>query len=790
MVRIAPLDRKLLRDMWRMRGHLAAVALVAACGAATYVTMRGAYEGLSAARARFYDQYRFADVFATVKRAPRSLLPRIERIPGVSSVADRVEQEVTLDMPDMDEPVTVRVVSVPDRRRPALNDVFIQAGRFPDANANDEVLVGEAFARAHRLHPGSLLSGAINGRWQKLRVIGIAGSPEFVHVIGGAGVFPDDRRYGVLWKGRAGMEASLDMTDAFNSVSLRLSPGADQQAVMDRLDTLLARYGSGGAYGRGDHFSHQMLDGEIEQDRVTGIVLPAIFLGVAAFLIYNVLTRLIGLQRAQIGVLKAFGYGNGAVLAHYLKLAAGAVLAGCVIGVGFGVWLGRGLASLYRNFFHMPGLDFHLSAVNVVGVVFVCGIAAVAGALPALLRVLRLPPAEAMRPAQPPRYRPLLLERLGRGARLSPAMRMIFRNLERRPIRALVSILAVSLSVALLVVSQFGLDALDETVRVQFRAARRDDVRVAFHEARGTQVRHDLAHLPGVLQVEAIRTVPARIRNEHRVKRLLLFGLPANHELQRILDLDLREVPLPPDGLVLTASLARRLAVAPGQSLQIEFLQGERRVRRVPVVATVDEPIGLYGYMDERALARLMGEGVAYTDAYLRVDARQLDALYARLKQLPTLAGVTLREATLRSFLSTVAENLLISVWVLIGFACAIAAGVVYNGARIALSEHAITLASLRILGFTQREVSAILLGEQAVLVAVAIPVGCVLGLGLSAWLASLLETELYRLPLSVSTRTLASAAGSVVVAAVASSVLVAWRLRRLDLVEVLKTRE
>jgi len=789
-VKLAALDRKLLRDMWRMRGHLVAVALVAACGVATYVTMRGAYEALVDARAHYYTQYRFAEVFAYAKRAPRTLVPRIAALPGVATVEDRIVHEVTLDVPGFGDPVTARLVSVPDAGRPALNDLHLRSGRYLAPRATDEVLVGEAFARAHDLKPGAELSAVINGRWQRLRVAGIANSPEYVYVIGGAGIFPDDKRYGVLWMGREALEAALDMEDGFNSVTLRLAPGADEKGVVHRLDVLLAPYGATGAHARDEQVSHQMLDGEIQQNRVTGLVVPAIFLAVAAFLIHNVLMRLIALQRAQIGVLKAFGYTDRAVATHYLKLAAAAALAGTAVGLALGTWLGGGLAELYQRFFHMPSLEFRLSPENVLGVTAVCVAAAVSGAWPAARRALALPPAEAMRPEQPARFTPLVVERLGYVGLLSPAARMLFRNLERRPLRAAFSVLAIALACALLVVGQFGLDAIDETVRVQFREGRRDDVRVGFYEARGPQVRNDLAALPGVTYAEAFRVVPARVRLGHRSRRTAVFGLPARAELHRVVDIDGREIAVPPAGAVVSAGLARVLAAAPGSVITLEILEGARHVREVPVAAIVEEPIGLYVYMDERALASALGEGLRYTDAYLRVDPARLDQLYARLKRLPTVAGVTLREATLRSFLDTIAENFVISITILIAFAGALAAGVVYNGARIALSEHAVSLATLRILGFTRREVSGILLGEQAILAAIAIPLGLVIGYWICAWLVSLIATEIYRLPLVITARTYLYASGLVAAAAAASGAVVAWRVRHLDLVAVLKTRE
>lgn len=784
------LDRKLLRDAWRMRGHLGAVALVTMCGIATYVTMTGSYEALRDARDRYYRDHRFGDVFANVKRAPRSLLGRIEALPGVALAEDRLSTQVTLQLEGFAEPASALLVSVPDHARPRLNDVHIAAGRYLEPGATDEVLLGQGFAAAHRLQPGMSIAAVINGRWQRLHIAGIATSPEFVFLPSGAAIFPDNQRYGVLWMNRAALEDRLDMKSAFNALSLRLAPGASARAVIEPLDVLLKPYGAVGARARAEQFSHQMLQGELQQDRVTGTVIPTIFLGVTAFLLHNVLARLIALQRAQIGVLKSFGYARGVLAWHFVKLALLPVGLGTLAGIALGAWLGSGLVTLYQKHFHFPVLVFALTPMTVLGSCATALATALLGTLPAVRRALDLPPAEAMRPPAPPRFGRLLLERLGIVHWIGPAARMVWRNVERRPLRSFTSILAVALAGALMVVGQFGVDAIDETVRVQFRAARRDDVRLAFAEPRGSDIHATLAQLPGVLLAEPFRVVAIRMQHEHRRKEMVLFGLPPNAELHRVVDIANRTTAIPADGLLLSTSLAQVLHVTPGMSVEVEFMEGRRLVRAMPIVALVDEPIGQFAYMDSNALARWLEESPRYSDAYLRVDPRELDALYAALRRLPAVSSVALREATLRSFLATIGENLLISMSILIGFAGTIVAGVVYNGARIALSEHATTFASLRILGFRQREVTVMLLGEQAVLTLAAIPLGLALGYALSWTIAALLATELYRVPLVISTRTILWSSGAVLIAAAASGTIVALRARGLDLIAVLKTRE
>src|SRR5579864_8513316 len=402
---LSALDRKLFRDLWHMRGQVLTVGLIVASGTATYVTMRGTYESMERAQQEYYSRYRFADVFAQLKRAPNSVANEISAIPGVAAVETRVVVEVNLDIPGLDEPAVGRLVSIPERKIPMLNDLFLRRGRYIEPGRPDEVLVSEAFSSANSLDVGSSIGAVINGRWERLRVVGIALSPEYVYELHGAEVFPDNKRFGVLWMSREALGPLFNMEGGFNDVVLALAPGAGEAAVLDRLDRLLEPYGGLGAYGRNDQISHRFLTDEIAQDRITGIFVPSIFLGIAAFLIHVVLSRLVSTQRNPIGLLKAFGYSDVAVAIHYWKFALVAVALGTASGVPLGIWLGRGLARMYQSFFRFPELTFLAGPKLLLWSIVISGAAASLGALSSLRGVVALPPAEAMRPESPPQFR-------------------------------------------------------------------------------------------------------------------------------------------------------------------------------------------------------------------------------------------------------------------------------------------------------------------------------------------------------------------------------------------------
>lgn len=784
------LNKKLWRDLWHLRGQLITVALVVACGIATYVTMRGAYESVRSAQQDYYVRYRFADVFDHLLRAPNSLAASIATIPGVSSVETRVVVEVTLDVPGLEEPALGRIISIPERATPMLNDLCIRRGNYLDLERRNGVIVSEAFADANELKVGDTLGAVINGRWERLQIVGVAISPEYVYEIRGAEVFPDNRRFGVMWMSRDALAPAFNMEGAFNDVALTLAPGASEADVIARLDTLLEPYGGLGAYGRFDQVSARFLSDEIAQDRITGIFIPTIFLGVAALLIHVVLSRLVITQRGAIGLLKAFGYTNISVGFHYLEYSLAAVLLGTVVGAPLGIWLGRGLAKMYEDFFRFPELRFISSPGMISSAALVSAGAACLGAFGALRAVVALPPAEAMRPVAPSRFRAGIGERLGLQRFIPLSARMILRNLERQPWKAFLSTLALALACAILIVGFYFYDAIDYLIRVEFQTASREDVAVTFNEPQGSSARSAVAELPGVMRTESFRVVAATIRFEYRSRRVAITGLEPDRQLRRLIDWHLQPVDLPPDGIVLSARLARTLGVAPGERLTVEVLEGERPIRQVFVTSVVDDLIGASAYMDIHALNRLMEEGSTTSGAFLSVDPLAASHLYSFLKKTPAISGVSVREAMLASFRQTIARSLSISVGALVGFACVIAFGMIYNGARIALSERSYELASLRVLGFERAEIAWMLLGEQGMLAGVSIPIGFLLGYTICALLARAMESELYRMPLVISGRTYVFAALIVTLASAFSGLLIMQRLRHLDLIAVLKARE
>jgi putative ABC transport system permease protein len=787
---VSRLHRSLVRDLWHLRGQVLAAGLVVACGLAAFVTMRSAYHSLVDARAEYYAEFRFADVFAHLKRAPEPILARLRDVPGVSAIETRIVQDVILSVPGLAEPATGRLISIPDAQRPVLNDLFIRVGRYPTASRSNEILASETFAHANGLKVGDRIGAVLNGRWTELTLVGLALSPEYLYEVSPAMIFPDNRRFGVMWMNREALEGAFDMKGAFNDVALQMAPRASQGDVINALDRLLAPYGGINAYGREEQASNRFLADELGEIEVSATYIPAIFLSVSSFLLYTLLARLVSMERGQIALLKAFGYSNVRVGLHFLAFAVLVVAIGVALGGALGAWFGKAMVGIYQQYFHFPALRFRLPISLVLGTVAIAVAAAVMGSLAAVWRAARLPPAEAMRPEPPKSFRAGTLEGSGLARWLGASGRVIARNIARRPWRAVLSITGIAAAVATVVLGRFVFDAVNHLMAVHFDSAQRDDVTLMLNEISDASTIYELRRLPGVLRVEGFRAVPVRIRLGHREKRTSLFGVSPDSDLKQLVDSDRRRIDVPPVGLVITRKLAQILGAQPGDVVIIEQLEGRRVTFSEPVIKLSDEPLGISGYMDAAALSEVLGEAGNISGALLKIDRLNEADLYSTLKRVPAIGAVAIRSAMLQTIRDVMNRSFILMTLVMTGFAAVLVAGVTYNSARIALSERGNELASLRVLGFSKGEVTRLLLGEQAALTLAAIPLGLVIGVGACRLLVPIFDREMFRLPFVLTSDTFAFAALVTLAGAALSGYLVARRIARLDLVAVLKSRE
>ncbi len=784
------LDRKLLRDLKRLKGQAAAVSLVMACGLAMLIMARSLIHSLESTRSDYYQVHHFGEVFGSLKRAPNYLLDRLRAIPGVATAQTDLSVPVTLDLPGIAEPCSGVVRSLPDFGEPELNRLFLRRGRWLAPGARGEVLVGEAFAQANQLSPGDTLTMLLNGRRQDFRIAGVVLSPEYIFESRPGAALPDNRTFGIFWMPYKEVATAWDLYGAFNHFSLTLAPGAGINPVIAEADRLLRPYGGLGAFGRRDHPSHIRVTDEIRVLTILSVGFPTIFLGVSAFMVNAVLTRLLSLQREQIAILKAFGFTNRQVVIHYLKFAFVMVAAGLVCGLLGGVALGHKLVVMYELFFRFPDLRFQLDG-HAVTIALLVGLGAVTlGVLSAVRKAAKLPPAEAMRPEPPATFRPAFIERTGFTRLLSHSFRIAVRNLERRPMQALFTVAGLSLATALLILPNTFKAGIAEILDFKWDIVQRQDVNLGLVEPSSARLAHELAQLPGVTSLEPSRFATVRIHFQGRSRQIGLRSLLPDGRHSRAVDDAGREIVVPAHGVIVSAKLAAVLGAKTGDLLVLESLEGRRSVQSVPLVATAEDFTGITAYMDLHAINRFLGEGDVITGASIGLDMSRRAEFLAALKEIPRVSTVAIKESMRRSFRETTAQMMGLIQSIYLTFSVIVAFGVIYNNARISLAERARELATLRVVGMTQREVGAILVIELVMLATLAVPLGLVLGTGFATTIIQSVNTETVRLPLVFTGYTYSFAVLVVVVASTLSAFAVLRKLKHLDLIATLKAPE
>ncbi len=789
---INALNKKLFRDLWHLKGQVFSIALVIASGIALLVSSLSTYDALRDTSQAYYERYRFGHVFATVKRAPLHLKQRIESINGVQNTQLRIVKQAILDIADFPEPLMGRLVSLPEGQQPLLNRLMLSSGRLVEPGRPDEVVINHSFAQAHNLSPGDTLQAIINNHKRRLRIVGTAQSPEFIYVMSPFAIMPDKKRYGILWMGREALEAAFDYDGAFNDLTLTVQRGTDTRQTIQALDALLASYGGTGAIDRNDHISSWFVENELKQNKTSSRIMPTIFLLVAAFLTNMVLTRLISTERSEIGLMKAFGYSNSEVGWHYAKFVIAICLVGILLGWLLGAWLGRISTDSYATNLNFPFLIYQPSFSSFAIGALVSLVVGLFATARAVLHAARLTPSVAMSPPAPPAFRRGTRQWARLASWFDEPTRIVLRQIIRWPARAAITILGFSGAIAMMILSLQFTDAVDEIAYTHFEEIQREHIALGFNETKPSTVLEEVKRLPGVLMAEPLRIVATELIAGHYKHRGSVQGLAPDAKLSQIYDIKRGPLPVPDKGIVLTRKLAEKLKVGIGDDITLQVLEGRRVMADVKVVDVYDSYIGMLAYMNINTLSQLLGDRPSTEYVNALIDSNDQAELLVSTKNLPSISTVALKSVALASFNNTIAESLMIFVGFFSAFSFALGFGVTYNAQRIALSERGRELATLRVLGFGRFDVLYVLLAETMLLVCIALPVGCLLGWGMTALFvnSSGFQTELIRLPFAIHPSTYGWSLVILIIASVVSGLVMKRSVDQLDLISVLKTRE
>ena len=749
---VSVLDRKLLRELRASWLLLAAIVSIMAVGVACFVSMGAAYNNLTEAKRRYYRQCRMADFWIDLKKVPLAELDALAELPGVAEIRPRIGFFATVDLEDVEKPLNGLVLSLPDRREPVINDVALERGGYFTDRRENEVIVNEAFAARHKLKPGDRIRLLLNNRRQELFIVGTAISSEFVYLLQPGSLAPDPEHFGVFYLKRTYAEDVFDFDGAANQVVGRLDPQVRENPgeLLGKAERLLSPYGVFSTTPLADQVSNKFLSLEIEGLKVFAVIMPCIFLAVAAMVLNVLLRRLAEQQRTVVGTLKALGYSDRQVFLHFLKFGLAVGLVGGLVGSVAGYWLAEGLTYMYRQFYEFPELvNRFYPGLLVISLVISLG-CAILGSLQGTRAVLRLKPAEAMRPKPPKKGGAVLLERVGWfWSRLSSGWRMVVRGVIRSRMRTIAGVFAAAMGSAVLVNGFMMMDAARYLVDYQFKWILKSDIDLAFKDERSEDALLEAARLPGVDRAEPILNVSCTLINGPYQRKSGITGIAPGARLTVPRDLEAKPIPVPSTGLVMTRKLAEVLHLKQGDMVTILPIKGLRRRREAPVLRISDSFLGMAAYADIHYLSRLVHEELALSGVQLAVDRdpAHIEALYRELKRMPALEAVSSRRDVIANLEKILVKQMGISITTFALFAGVIFFGSILNASLVSLSERQREVATLRVLGYGPWQIGSLLLRESMIVTLVGTLLGMPIGYLLSVLLSVAYDTELFRFP-------------------------------------------
>ena len=784
------LNRMLIREISKSKGQFIAAAAVVFAGIVMFSASFMSYKNLKSSVDSYYEEYGFLSYYAEVQGISPMGVGEVRSVKGVKDAVGRISVDVGADMGNSKR-VTARIISIPDECNSPVNRLVFKSAGSLEEKDQYSCLVSRKFAEVYRLGKGSKLKTIINLKTYEFNVDGIVDSPEFIYAMkSNTEVSPSAEKFGVVYIKESTAMSILGTELLYNQVHVVFDKGVDEDALIDEIEDTLKSYGFISGTERKDQLSNMMVDNEISELEEIAFMFPMLFLTVAATIIYIMQRRIINNQRTLIGVMKAIGYSNVRILWHYVFYSLIIALTGAIPGVVAGFLLSVRLTKTYNNIFSIPVMktEIHISLL-VFGVLMSAGFCLLAGYSSAK-RVLKIDPAQAMRSETPNSGKRIFLDKIRFiWNRLHFGWKMSIRNIFRSRTRTLFTIVGMMATIMFFMVSLFFMDSIKYILHQNFFEFQRQDYKITFAQASSYYDTFELKSLEGVRKVEPILEIPAEIQKGWRKEETLAIGIIEGNDFYRLKDERHAPVTVSGKGILVAQSIAEKLDIRKGDVVKIKLYLGNVLEKDIKVVGIVKQYAGFNCYMNIKELGKLAEEGTFATGALISVKAGKSEKVLDSLYEISGVQTVEARDDVYKDF-EQFMELMNTFVGFMIFFGTVMGFAIVFNTTVINIMERRRELASLKVLGYTGREIEITILRENMMIAVISLLPGVVFGRLMCSFLARQFSNELFALEVIISARTLITACLSVFLFSVLAQTANKKNISGLDMVEVLKNRE
>ncbi len=784
--------RKMLRDIRSQKGTYMACVLIMVIGLMTLNLFSIGYENFSISRDSYYASMQFADGFAHIKGMPVSELEKLEAIDEIRQVEGRLVKDARIVGADGGESAYLRLVSF-QLENEGLNRFELLSGSIGNTEMND-VILDSKYYDTNGCEPGDVISLAVEGRVVDVTVRGSGRSPEYIYALRtDQDLYPDPERFGIAFVPYDTMKTILRAGQSVNDVSFILADGYDYKDAEHVIRAMLEPYGLLDLRSREDQKSHLLLTSEIDGMKGMAVAMPVVFLGVAAMIMVIMLKRLVEKQRGQIGVFKAFGLTDGQILIHYLGYA---LVIGVLSGI-FGIAVGNAMVvpftRMYQTMFNMPLVMPEFSYKYAVISLFLATLFSLAAGYGGVKAILRIEPAEAMRPPAPAQSKGTIVENMKfLWSKMTIISRIAVRNMFRNKGRTGFVFIGVMLTYAILGMPWAMKENMDIMIYDQFDTVTVYDMKVDLSTPvlRRNAV-SEIMQSSEVDYAESLMEVPALLYHHGAKEAVSVLGIEADSQLYHLYGENGELLQLPDQGMILSDQLAEKIDAQEGDLILVKspYARWPKETISVQVVKIIPQYLGLNAYMDENALSALLDQPDFATSVIARTDMSGVEAVRARFDESSQVFGVNASEELMDKY-GEMMEMMgaMLGMFVVIGILCGFS--IVYASSMITLSERNRELASMLVIGLNYSEVKRVLYLEQWYTACAAFVLGMPLLRGLVKSMSVMMANDVYTMPTKVSALTFLSAA----ILTTGSILMAQWQLGRkveeIELVKSLSIRE
>jgi len=778
------LDVRLLRMVNHSKGQFVSVTVIVAVALCIYILFSITTININNAVEQYYGETNINDIVIELMRVPQAAVDDLKSIDGISNVQGRVSVDVPLQVDDKNERVNIRIVSIP-KNGGVINKLHTIKGNRSELG-DDNVILLQQFANARNIEIDEVITPYINGRTHNLRVSGIAASSEYIYLMENEqSLLPALDKFGVAYVTEAFAQSVFGYRGSYNEVLIKLAEQKNIEDVIDIVEKKLDKYGLKRITKLEDQLSNNVLMQKIEGIEMMSSVLPVMFLMVAAIIISIMLSRIVNNDRMAIGVLKALGYSNYNILSHYTKYALAIGLAGSAAGITGGVLLSKPMSEVFVSYFNIPLSGIKVQYSYILNAIVLTSLFCIGSGLFGARGVIKIMPADSMRPEAPKSGKRIILERLTiLWRRVSFSWKMVVRNIFRNKKRFSFLVLGLALAYGINVVPLYMMNTMVSMFELQYGEYQKMDYTINFARPLSEGKITDLSHLIKADRIEPRIEYPFELANGWRKNTVAIIGIPQETAFYKFVDKESNDVKLPDKGIFITEAIAKSLNVREGESIIVKsFLPGKKDVP-LKVAGIVKQYLGANAYMNIEEMRTLLLERQMITG----VSVASKDNLKEKLKDVKNITTISSVDDMKQSFVEYL-DTMNLAIWMYMLFGGILGFALIYNATIISISERKMEFASLRIMGFEKKDIYSMLSKENLIMALIAIIVGVPLGAGMINGMADSFSSEMITFPVIFSPRFFIQAAAATIIFAIIAQLAALRRIYNLNFIDALKSR-